>query len=143
MNKEQIFNKLLIFGIVLSFIFVFTIAFWWLYPYKVMSFQDGNGTFVSNKVKSGGYLEMHQNSCKYQDLPSSINRQFIDGFLYQVAPSTNNRPLGCRQITELIYVPKALPVDSTYRIRTVISFKVNPIRTVSYTVITEPFTVVK
>ena len=140
--KERIITIIIWFSLSLSFLTVATFIFWLIFPYKILTFGSENGTFVSKTVRSGEYLEMYQDSCKYINIPSHINRQFIDGIVYQVYPSINNRPMGCSKNIEYIKVPEPLP-PGKYFVRTVISFEVNPLRTVSYTVKSEDFIIVK
>lgn len=139
-------NKLIVFFIwfviITAFSIITTIVYWMAYPYKILSFNDGNGTFIDKTVKADDFLQMRQESCKYKDIVSNINRQFVDGFIHQLTPTNNNRPLGCSSSIEYVYVPKSL-APGDYHLRTVISFEVNPIRTISYTVVTEKFTVIK
>jgi hypothetical protein len=139
-------NKILQFGVWsilgLALIIIITFVYWLTSPYRILSFNTGNGTLVNKTVKNGEYLQMHQNSCKYMDIESNINRQYIDSIVYQVPPSTNNRPMGCSEKIEYVYVPKTLPAGNYY-LNTVISFSVNPIRKIKYTVISDTFTIVK
>ena len=129
-------------GIVVAFGLVILITFWLIYPYKILTFTEGNGTFIETTIKRGEFLQMRQHSCKTMDITSTINRQFVDGIIYQVPTINANRPIGCTQNIEYIFVSEALPYGEYY-INTVITFHPNPLRTVSYTVKTEKFTIVK
>ena len=129
-------------GILTAFALVILVTYWLVFPYKILSFNEGNGTFIDTTVKRGEFLHMHQNSCKYMDIPSTINRQFVDGVIYSIVPTNARRPLGCTENIEYIYIPTELPVGEYY-ISTLISFPPNPLRTVSYTVKTKKFTIVK
>lgn len=130
------------FTLVLGFAAVFLITYWMVYPYKVLEFKEGNGTVLTKRVRAGEYVELRQINCKYMPLVSTLNRQFIDSILYQIPLVQANRPVGCSDKIENVPVPKTLP-PGDYYINTVISFQVNPIRTVSYTVKTNMFTVIK
>lgn len=133
----------------LAFIAIFLITigiviatYWVVKPYKILEFHDGNGVLVNHVVKSGGYLEIQQNRCKKLNFVSHIDREFIDSIVYQVPLSINDRPVGCYTTPEFVYVPKALPLGR-YTLRTTISFKPNPLQTVTYVLTTDEFEIVK
>jgi hypothetical protein len=136
------FYYVAIFTIFLGFGSIFLILFWLLYPYNILVFKEGNGTVLNTQVKNGGYLQILQIRCKNIAIPGVIDRQFIDGIVYQVPTFTTNRSIGCTNTIEYVYVPKALP-EGTYHIDNTITYKPNPIRTVIYTVRTNNFTVIK
>lgn len=129
--------------VVILFLGVLVCIYWQLYPYKILEFKQGNGNILNeNKtVKSGDLIRLRQVQCKYLDIGATINRQFIDTLVYQVNTVMTHRPLGCHDSVELVRVPVVLPSGS-YRIRTTISYNVNPIRTVSYTIVTEQFNII-
>lgn len=127
-------------GILGGYALIFTVLFWVLYPYNILTFHAGNGTILTPRVKSGEYIQMRQNSCKHMKLKSEVNRQFIDGIVYQVPTFINNRPVGCYDVVEYIYIPKAIP-PGEIKIYTTITFRPNPLRSVTYTVETGSFIV--
>jgi hypothetical protein len=103
-------------------------------------------TPIENTAKSGDYLALRENYCKNLSYPATVSRTFIDGISYQVPVYISNRPVGCygkeEESVEYVYIPKALP-PGKYRIQTVYSFQVNPIRTVHFTLISDQVTVIK
>lgn len=139
-------NKLFIyftyFSTLLILVSIITLGVWAFYPYKVLEFGPDNGKILQKQVKSGDYLEMQQDYCKYRDIVSHVNRQFINSIIYQVPESLNKRPIGCHRRIEQIYIPKALP-PGNYYISTTISFEINPIRKVVLNVKTAQFEIVK
>jgi hypothetical protein len=138
---QRSFYYISAFTILLSLGFIFLLTYWAIYPYKILEFGKDNGVILNTTVRSGEYLEMQQDFCKYKDLVSYVNRQFIDTIIYQVPESLNRRPLGCHKKIEYVYVPKALP-PGDYYISTTISFEVNPIRKIVKTVKTNSFRIV-
>ena len=125
---------------VIGMVILFT--YWYVYPYKVIEFGKGNETFVESTVHAGGYLQMHRVSCKYTDLPIRVSRQFIDGIVYQVPEFMTNIPKGCHDNIEYVFVPETLPIGD-YHINAVLTVRVNPIRTMTFTVKSPVFTVIK
>jgi hypothetical protein len=142
MNVNKLFIKIAWGAILSSLVLISILIYWGTYPYKVLSFNERNAVLLENTVKSGGYLSVKENYCKHMSLPSRVSRTFIDGIIYQVQAFDSDRETGCHEKTELIYVPKALPVGD-YKLTTVYSYKVNPIRTVEYKLETAVFTITK
>lgn len=120
---------------------VLVVTYWSIYPYKIIEFREGNGTILNTSVKAGEIIKMRQTQCKYKSLYADINRQFVDTLVFQVNPVMTNRPVGCFDVIELVQVPISLPTGK-YRIRTTISYHVNPIRHQTYQVLTNEFTVI-
>lgn len=131
-----------LFTIGLVLLFLLLIAYWSFYPYQIITFGKDNGKILTPVVKAGGYVQMQQDYCKYQNLISIIDRQFVDSIVYQVPNTRARRLLGCHKFIEYIYVPPNLP-PATYHITTGISFQVNPIRTVTTFVTTGKFQIIE
>lgn len=140
MNTNRIFFIAAIISMLACFLVIITIIYWLVYPYKILEFGPDNGKLLQTTVKSGDYLEMQQDFCKYKNLISQVDRQFINSIVYQVPVSYNSRPLGCHKKSEFIYVPKALR-PGEYHINTTITFYPNPIRKITKVVRTGKFTV--
>lgn len=142
MNKNKLLYYGSIFTIAIAFLALFQVAFWLLYPYKILTFGPENGKILQKTVYAGQYIRLQQDYCKYQDITSVIDRQFIDSIIYQVPTVRAKRPLGCHKLVEYIYVPYALG-PGKYHIYTTITFDVNPLRKITLTVRTDEFTVLK
>ena len=136
--RDRLFTIFTWWVVVTIFIGIALFAFWELYPYEILEFSEGNGMVAVEEVTAGKTIALRQNQCKYKELPAQLNRQFVNDIIYSVNTIRTNRPLGCHSSVEYVYVPMALPTGF-YRIRTVISYKVNPIRTITYTVLTNEF----
>jgi hypothetical protein len=130
------------FALFLSTIGTICVLYWWINPYKILTFNAGTGTLVETTVKSGGYLQVRENFCKKGDFTAIVSRMFIDGITYQVPVYTSNRAEGCSEQIEYVYIPKALPAG-TYHIEADYSYKVNPIKTVHFKIKTENFIITK
>jgi hypothetical protein len=141
-KKDDILKAISCFAIFSAFLFIFILIYWYSYPYKILTFQEGNGDLIETTVKSGGYLRIHQHACKHKDLLSTVDRRFVDSIEYQVPIFAMNSPLGCSDHVELVYIPKALPIGK-FHIRTIITYKVNPLRKITYLVQTKEFEIVK
>ena len=141
-NFNKVFYGFSLFAISFCFFIIGLITYWLIYPIKVLEFGPENGIIITKEVKSGEYVEMKQDFCKYVDVISQVDRQFIDSIVYQVPISYNNRPLGCHKKIEYIYIPKALP-PGEYHISTTIRIALNPLRTVIRNVQTNKFIIIE
>lgn len=140
-------------GIISIAIAIVVISYWLIAPYEVMTFYGTYGKETrtlevptANTVKSGEYLALRESYCKNLSYPATVSRTFIDGISYQVPVYVSNIPVGCYgkdgESIDYVYIPKALP-PGKYRIETVYSFQVNPLRTVHFSLITDQFIIVK
>ena len=127
-------------SIVLMILGIIVFLYWTLYPYNSLYFQGNNGLIMDEKVKSGGYINMTQNYCKTGDFITTVDRQFVDGFIYSSPAIYGRRPEGCHEVIEVIYIPKNLPAGR-YHISTNISYKANPLRTMVQNVKSNEFVV--
>jgi hypothetical protein len=134
-------------SLILAFFAIVTVVWsvWTLYPYKTIKFNDPVLPILNenHQVKSGGYLLIKLDYCKYTNEIPLVSRTFADGVLYDVAPTpVSQKPIGCAIITLQIYVPKGLPLGE-YTLKNTYHYKPNPVRTVNIAIDTEKFTIVK
>jgi hypothetical protein len=139
---KNIFYYIAMFTLLLTGTVVVIVSYWLLASYIVVTFGPENTKLVETTVKSGGYLQIKQDYCKHIPLPATVSCEFIDGLTYTVPVYNSDREVGCAQRIEYKYVPKALPAG-TFKMSCVYSYKVNPLRTVEYTLKTDLFTITK
>lgn len=122
---------------------VLLVGYWLLRPYHVFDVFPEHPAVVSSTVVQGGVLQIQAPGCKRLDVSGKIVRTFVDGILYATPEIATNRPIGCRDQSEVVLVPipKSLP-PGTYRLDQEFSYRVNPVRTVTYRNVTSEFTVV-
>ena len=139
---KNLFYYLSMFTLLLTGTVVIIVSYWLLAPYTVVTFGGENTKLVETTVKSGGYLHIKQDYCKHSPIPARVSCEFIDGLTYTVPVFNSDREVGCAQRIEYKYIPKALP-SGNFKMSCVYSYKVNPIRTVEYTLETDFFTIIK
>jgi len=115
--------------------------FWWLYPYPT-STQVQPYKVINKVVKQGDLLQYEMEYCKYTDTKAIVSRQFIDGIIYSVPESTALLNRGCGKLLNSIEVPKNLP-PGDYYMKSIVTFEMNPIKTVVNEYKTEMFKVVE
>jgi hypothetical protein len=131
--------------ILLALFAVLLSGYWILYPYKTIKFNVTPLPILNeNKtVKSGGYLSLSLDYCKYSNITPQVNRTFTDGILYDIPPSiVSSKDIGCSVVVLHVYVPKALP-PGNFVLKSVYRYQVNPIRSIDVSVETEPFIILK
>lgn len=136
-------NNTHIFGLIGFLIVIFiwaVLMFWWLYPYKTsIQFQPYK---VSEKViKQGDLLRYEIDYCKYTNVIPRVERQFIDGIIYAVPQGNAQLKRGCGKVMNSIQIPNALP-PGNYYVQMSVTFKMNPIRTITKVYVTEKFQVI-
>jgi hypothetical protein len=121
------------------------LGYWYFHTYNPVEFYNLPHEIENeNKiVKSGDYLIYSVDYCKHVDITPQISKSFVDGIVY-VIPDTVGAsfPIGCGVNRIQIYVPKALP-PGVYHLKIVFKYQVNPIKSVTYNLATENFTVVR
>lgn len=132
-----------IFGIIIL------VGYWYFVPQNPVKFNyadERNVAIIKNEnkqVKSGGYLIIDLDFCKYTGEIPQVSTWFVDGILYQVADTPAvQKELGCQKLDLQLYVPKALPLR-VLSVKRTYHYKVNPIKTVDVVIQTEKFTIIK
>lgn len=123
-----------------SFSVLFVIGYWILFPFKALELK--NIKLSSLTVNRGEHIIISADYCKYIDKQADLFVSFTDGVIYNTPPQVVNLDKGCGTTNLSIYIPKALPTG-IYTLRGVFKYKVNPIKTLEVTYLTEQFTIVK
>lgn len=127
------------FGIIVFIWLVF--MFWWLYPYKIVEMKQPYEV-LTPEVKQGEILIYKQDYCKYTSKVPTVQRYFVDGLIYAMAEASPTLKEGCRTNLASILVPRNLPTGKYY-MRTIVTYKVNPIRNIIFEFSTDEFRVIK
>lgn len=141
MKKKKLTHTLvyIAFGIIVFIWLIF--MFWWLYPYKPIKMKQPF-ELITSEVKQGGLLTYKQDYCKNTKVMPTVQRYFIDGLIYATGEVSPTLKEGCRNNIASIQIPRNLPVGEYY-MKTVVSYKVNPIRVITYEFSTDKFKVIK
>jgi len=142
-GNQTILHKLEIILVFFTFATVFfavmLILFWATYPYKTIVVK--NAKMATSTVRQG---EITTYSIDYVKWMKSdyVRRFFVDGLIFDAGEFKPIRPVGAEHGVTPIQIPGTLP-PGTYRLRVVITFKPNPIRTIDYTFETDKFKVLE
>lgn len=124
----------------IAMVFLLTIIYWQVYPYKTIEFKYELAPVEQKEVKRGEYLVYILDYCKYTDKEAQINRSFVDGLIYLTPDGIADQLGGCGVARVQIYIPKSMPVGE-YQIKQTRHYQLNPIRTETVIYYTERFTV--
>lgn len=148
-NLEKIFNCLRWVILAALFGFIFLIGYWYFKPYTPIKFNypdERNVALIRNEnkeVKSGGYLSILLDFCKYTEEIPQVSTWFVDGLLYQSAETpASQKDTGCQKLDLQLYVSKGLPLGEL-SVQRIYHYQVNPIRRVDVVIQTEKFTIIK
>lgn len=137
MRALQVFAISVLISMQLS---IFLVAFWLLYPYKLIEFNQPYATVTNKVISTGDFLEYTLDYCKYTKLDAEIHRSFIDGVIYLTTDGIADVKEGCGKQKIRMYVPRAM-AEGKYRLLITREYHVNPIRTVTIRYLTEEFEV--
>jgi hypothetical protein len=113
-------------------------AFWWFYPYQVISVD--NAKMTAPVVYQGQTTTYTDDYKKLLDIPSEATRAFVDGIVYDAGSYETNLPVGSGHIIRPVTIPDTLP-PGRYHLQITLRYKVNPLKTVIYQFSTDEFTV--
>jgi hypothetical protein len=124
--------------LLITTVFICVVAYWLLYPYKLLEIKNNPVPISATTVEGGEYISYTLDFCRFTDLPATVTRQFIDGVVYTTPTIIVQDTARCGSRETLVRVPPTLLPD-TYHMHIIIQIKVNPIRTMTYRFETQPF----
>lgn len=128
MNK--VFYALAWFTILSAIGLMLLVSFWYLYPYKIITFIEAKFPIVTKEVNQGGFLKYVVNYCKYTDVRPIVSRSFVNGIVFTTPLTLTSRQTGCNKMTVGVKVPEELP-RGIYHIEMTYQYKVNPLREIT------------
>lgn len=118
------------------------VLYWQVYPYNILEVKEGNYLLDKTVYKQGEDFNIHFEVCKNIDIEEDIYGKFIDGVIYSIPENSSNLKKGCYSTYILgVSIPNNLP-EGKYIYEETIIYRVNPIRTITYTFTTPEFEVV-
>ena len=115
------------------------LMFW---PAKVITANSDPLKIVTEEVRHGEMVQYVADVCKSKDIQARGYNQFVNHVVINTDSRLSNMPAGCEKFIAGTEVPDILP-PGEYRLRVSLTYKVNPIREVTQTFETEPFTIIE
>jgi hypothetical protein len=148
-QERSIFNHLRLLSsvtVVAIVVLMALLGYWSFYPYNPIDTYPDPFKIIyptDGVVTQGGYLTYEFEYDKYSDVLPEIQRQFVDGLIFNVAgssqPTVTAKGHGTAQVQ--VYVPETLP-PGEYQLKITATYQVNPIRKVQQIDFTEEFKVI-
>lgn len=134
-------------GIGVAIISLFYMGYLIFWPVKTLTFAQTEGLKIVNEnqqVRAGEELFYRVSYCRYTDRQAKVTREVHDGIVYIMPEMQVNLATGCfvDRIVSIGEIPKAIQ-PGTYSMYITIEFKINSLQTVTHTLTTEPFYVVR
>lgn len=141
MNKV---NGLILNILLIVILFLLGIVLYWqLYSYEVLEAREGNYSLDKTVYKQGEDFNIRLNICKNMDIEGDVYGKFVDGVVYLIPEKESRLEVGCYNTYILrVSIPENLPAGN-YVYKETITYRVNPIRTITYTFTTPEFEVVE
>ena len=147
-NGHKIFYYISMTGIVLTILGLLYVGYMLFWPYKTVTFNQTTNLEILNQnkqLRAGEELQYKVSYCRYTDKVAIITRTIQDGVLYILPPIEGAKVAeGCKEnaTVSIAQIPKAIP-PGKYTMVVTLQYKLNPLRTETHTLATEPFYVVK
>ena len=119
------------------------LLYWSVVPFRPILEIPNNKMYVvnpNNEVKAGENLLLHYKYCKRGDGVGLITRYLQDNQIITLPDLNSKQPGGCGEATIPVMIPTNTPTD-TYTFHAQVTYKVSPIKTVSYDLWTDEFTI--
>lgn len=117
------------------------VIFYLAFPFKTIEYQQQPAKILTPVVKAGENVKYELSYCRYIKTHAKVSRQFIDGVIYTTPSFEQTLPTGCHKIIMAVRVPPTLNSD-TYKLRVLVNFEINKLRTIEKSFETEEFEVV-
>lgn len=125
------------FGLMLYFGYM---LFW---PIKVIDWLDGNFITCKTQYRIGEVMRYRLHYNKYFPLEAETVVYFEDGIMFQMPSTVTNNPTGERDFVKVAFkIPEELP-PGRYKLKEYIIYKVNPLRSITYTLVSNQFEVIQ
>lgn len=130
-------------GVIVVAIFLILICgFLAFVPVRVVEPQVQPYRVLTQEVSPGDTLIYEVDVCKFRNAPTQVVRRFVDeeGLAYPLAAEASNIVPGCSKVRVPVIVPSVLHTGK-WHLTLDVSYRVNPLRTESYHLVTERFNV--
>lgn len=108
---------------------IILITYWLTWPYKVMTIHEVRVT--TPIVKSGDMVGVYLNVTKHMSISANVKRMVMNDYAWPMPSFDSDSPIGHTSWTLSLKLQPNMPDGKNYRIRTVYTYKVNPLRDVT------------
>ena len=133
-------NKLGMFTICITLLFLLVIFYWSFYPYNIIEHTHTPMHMITGNVIAGEYAEYEAQGCKYEPLIADVSVLLLDGYQINYATKSSNSDVGCFDINKKLLIPEYVPTG-VYHFKVTYIYHPNPIRDIIVVTETEHFNV--
>lgn len=143
MNSVKLLSRLATTTFIVVLASIAYIAFLLFYPVKITTPRIQPYHIVTPIVQHGESVIYTVDACKFKDYPGIITRFFKSGeTLVGIESSPGFAPVGCHKTDVPVKTPPTMN-PGMYSLVLNVAYKINPLRTITYTFTTETFEVTK
>ena len=114
---------------------------WLYYPYRTIDIEEPV-KILNSPVEAGKYLQYEVSYCKYTKKPGVVHWVVKNDVIVHLSEITSVAPLGCDTVVlNTVKIPEQLP-SGNYTAEATIVYKVNPLREIHKTFVTEEFKII-
>lgn len=130
--KHKRINILAWGGLGLTGLLIMLLTYWSLVPFKpVLEIPDNKLNVVNKEVKAGDDLILNYHVCKRGELTGLVTRYIEDNQVIALPDLYSRFPEGCANYNIPVTIPINTPTDM-YTFHAQVTYKVSPIKTVTY-----------
>jgi len=140
--------KYILTNIVLSILSVFMLVsvlvllYWHLKDYRVIDWQIAHYEMQKESYKVGEPLTFRTAFCKSGDYEAKLIYQVEDGVVYGMPIRISGSSEGCRDFIDGTLITPNIP-EGNYRLKGIITYRVNPVKEVTYIMYSNTFRIEK
>lgn len=129
-------------ALALTGLIIVLLMYWSLVPFRpILEIPDNKLNVVNKEVKAGENLLLNYHVCKRGNMTGAVTRYIKDSQVIVLADVNSRFPSGCGTYTIPVMIPINTPTD-LYTFHAQVTYKVSPIKTVTYDFYTDEFKVI-
>jgi len=140
--KYVLTNVVLSFLSVFMFVLVGVLVYWHLKEYNVINWKINYYEMQKEVYKVGEPLTFRTAFCKTGNVEAELIYQIEDGVVYGMPNRVSKSSEGCKDFVDASLVTPNVP-SGEYRLKGIITYQVNPVRKISYTMYSNTFRIEK
>lgn len=117
------------------------VLYWHFHDYNIIEYKVDKIEMIKDEYVVGEPLSYRISFCKEGNLDATVLRYVKDTVIYSYPETTSSFEEGCSNFVSTSILTPNVP-EGEYRYENTIIYHVNPIKTVKYTIESEPFKII-
>ena len=143
---KKVGQTYLMFKVTIMLIFLFIVGVfvcWYFFPEEVLDIEGVYNLEVKEEYKVGEIIEYELEFCKLRAIRGDHDAVIVNGKPHFYKTDLGTAPVGCYDFIESIYIVPDLPSNGGYHLEIFVSYKANPIKSITYHFVSNEFEIVK